>query len=557
MANSTPRGTQPEIQNVYDTVPYPNLSYSPSHPNRLATAATLLGMDPPPVDRCRVLELGCAIGGNLLPMAYSLPESEFVGIDLAEVQIATGQAAVETLGLANVTLKQLDIMDVGDDLGQFDYIIAHGVYSWVPEPVRTRLFEICRRNLAPNGVAYVSYNTYPGWHMLNIVRDAMLYHTREMVDPQERTVKARTCTSFLADSDLGKNKAYDSFLKMYVQHLNKERDGTYHRDDALLLHDELEEVNEAVYFYQFADQAARYGLQFLAEAEFHTMVSGNLPAKVSATLREMAQGIVEMEQYLDFLQHRSFRQTLLCHEAISLNRTLTPKRVRNLYAASCAEPVNSEMDIHSTSVDQFRGTNGAVLSTYHPITKAAMLHLNEVWPQAVSFDALLDVARARLAAPGGTDYQSTLRSRGGHASDVAFDHNAHALGASLLKGFRYDKSLMELATHAPHVVHQVSERPVASLLARLQAQDGAIVTSLRHERVNLDEFNRYLLLHLDGEHDREALLASLLAGPMAGGILKMEQDDRPVEDAEKVHHLLIDVLERNLHRLARTALLEG
>ena len=91
-------------QSVYDQVPYPSLSYSQSHPDRLATVATLLGMSPTPVNRCRVLELGCASGGNLIPMAYGLPESDFVGIDNSARQIAEGQAMVKTLGLKNVTL---------------------------------------------------------------------------------------------------------------------------------------------------------------------------------------------------------------------------------------------------------------------------------------------------------------------------------------------------------------------------------------------------------------------------------------------------------------------
>ena len=132
-------------QSAYDQVPYPSLSYSQSHPDRLATVATLLGMSPTPVNRCRVLELGCASGGNLIPMAYGLPESDFVGIDNSARQIAEGQAMVKTLGLKNVTLGYLDILDVNVELGQFDYIIAHGVFSWVPRAVQEKILEIWAR----------------------------------------------------------------------------------------------------------------------------------------------------------------------------------------------------------------------------------------------------------------------------------------------------------------------------------------------------------------------------------------------------------------------------
>ena len=171
---------------AYDEVPYVSFPFPQTHPDRLATIATLLGMDPPPVGRCRVLELGCAAGGNLIPMALGLPDSEFVGIDLSTRQIAEGRAAVDALGLQNITLEPVNILEIEADFGQFDYIIAHGVYSWVPADVQDKLLEVCRQNLSPNGVAYVSYNTYPGWRLHGAIRDMMLYHTQDLSDPQEK-----------------------------------------------------------------------------------------------------------------------------------------------------------------------------------------------------------------------------------------------------------------------------------------------------------------------------------------------------------------------------------
>jgi tRNA G46 methylase TrmB len=120
------------MQNLYDNVPYPSAPYPQTHPDRLATMATLFGMRPAPVERCRVLELGCNDGSNLIAMAYGLPQSQFVGIDLAERPIAKGKATIEALGLTNLTLHCLDLRHMPSDLGRFDFILAHGVYSWVP-----------------------------------------------------------------------------------------------------------------------------------------------------------------------------------------------------------------------------------------------------------------------------------------------------------------------------------------------------------------------------------------------------------------------------------------
>src|SRR6185295_13416486 len=152
----------------YDEVEYPSYAYAQTHPDRLATLATLFGMNPVPINDCRVLELGCGAGGNILPMACSLPGSTFVGIELAGAAVARGNEAIKTLGLKNVSLHQQDVMLIKDELGPFDYIIAHGLYSWVPEAVREHVLSICRSLLTPQGVAYISYNAYPGSRLREI-----------------------------------------------------------------------------------------------------------------------------------------------------------------------------------------------------------------------------------------------------------------------------------------------------------------------------------------------------------------------------------------------------
>src|SRR6266851_5993395 len=149
----------------YDEVPYHSFPFADSHPDRLATVAHLFGLTPPDPQTARILELGCASGGNLLPMAELYPQGRFIGIDLSERQIAAGQQAVTAVGLTNLELRQASILDVDASWGQFDYVIAHGVFSWVPEPVQDKILSICHTNLQPNGIAYISYNTLPGWHM--------------------------------------------------------------------------------------------------------------------------------------------------------------------------------------------------------------------------------------------------------------------------------------------------------------------------------------------------------------------------------------------------------
>ncbi len=547
---------------TYDEAPYPSLSYSQSHPDRIATVATLLGLNPAPIERCRVLELGCAVGGNLIPMAEALPDSRFVGIDRSARQIAEGLETVEALGLHNISLSQMDIMDVSASLGRFDYIIAHGVYSWVPPAVQQKVLAICKQNLASHGVGYVSYNTFPGWHMIRIVRDAMLYHTRNVSDPEERAGRARSFLSFLAEACPRENSAYGSFLQMYAGILDGKLEEEHRRGASLLLHDELEVINEPAYFYEFVQQAERHGLQFLAEAQFSSMMGGELQPEVRASLQEQAESLVELEQYLDFLRNRSFRQTLLCHDDVAVTRSLTPEPVMRLCAASRARAVTETPDIHSQVVERFRGHDGAVLSMDHPVSKAALLCLSEVWPQVLPFDELYSLARVRLEASSQTpvDGETGAGQPGTGADD------AHVLAANLLRAYGYSDSLAELHSYVPPITLQVAERPLASGVARLQARDGDRVTNLRHERVTMDGFDRFLLVRLDGNLGRRALVDQLMAGPVAEGVLSLKpKAATPGDDGgsgagerageENIRDVLAAEVDRRLGSLARAGLL--
>ena len=162
--------------NPYDELPFPSQPLPQSHPDRLAAIGRLFGMQPPPVERCRVLELGCATGGNLIPMAEALDDSRFVGIDYSQAQVLAAQHSAAALKLENLELRCADIGDLGDELGSFDYIICHGVFAWVPPALQDKILSICQRSLTPQGIAYISYNTYPGWHLRSVVREVLSEH---------------------------------------------------------------------------------------------------------------------------------------------------------------------------------------------------------------------------------------------------------------------------------------------------------------------------------------------------------------------------------------------
>ncbi len=513
------------INPVYDAVPYPSLSYAQSHPSRLAVVATLMGLTPPPVTRCRVLELGCAGGGNLVPMAYTLPESEFVGVDNARRQIEAGRAMIAALGLRNVRLLHRDIRALDDDLGDFDYIIAHGVFSWVPADVRQALLDYCRRHLTPNGVAYVSYNTYPGWHQLRIVRDLMRYHTRTVDDPAARARQARAFLDAFAEALPDGHTPYAGYIKLYARFLRGEAGNRPPKDDAFLLHDELEEVNAPFYFHEFVEMAARHGLRYLGEADYHTMSTGDLPPAAVQLLQRTARNAMEIEQYLDFLRGRTFRQTLLCHAERPVRHAPDPSRLYSLHIASRARPAASEGE----EAARFTVPNGPTLTARRPLTQAALHHLAEQWPRPVPFAALIEAARARLGRP---------------ADDPNADRQR--LAADLLYAYRRSNQLVELYAFAPPLTTRIADRPVASAVARYQARQSVRVSNLRHERITLDPLSRALLPLLDGTRDLPALVEALTGQ----GIHPTDADGSPLP-AET----LADEVTLRLRWMAQAALL--
>ncbi len=528
-------------QTAYDLVPYASYSFPLTHPDKLATIATLLGLDPPDIEQCRVLELGCASGGNIIPMAYTLPGSTFVGVDFAAQHVAAGQPMIEALGLKNISLQHMDILDIPPDFGQFDYIIAHGVYSWVPPAVQDKILAICGQHLAPNGVAYISYNTYPGWRLHSVVRDMMRYHTEAVTDPQTRIVQAREILDFMAESVLSKSNVHAKFLHSYLNYV-KER-FLPPGDDAYLFHNELADFNEPLYFHEFIDRAGRHGLKYLAEAQFQTMLASNLPAEAAKTLQRLAKDTIALEQYMDFLRNRIFRQTLLCHQEAPLRGRLLPERLARFYMASSALPEEAAaIDSHAEAVVKFKAPNGDHFSTNHPVTKAALLYLSEMWPQAVPFKALLATAYERLGlSPDSLPVETVTADR-------------QLLGANLVQAYSYNEDLVEFHIFAPPLVTSVGEKPILSPVARLQARQGERVTNLRHELLKLTGFNHYLASYLNGDWSRAALL-EIIERAIEAGQLEIERDETAVADPEQIQATLPALIEKTLQELANAGLM--
>ncbi len=540
----------------YDEVPYPRLAFPLTHPSHLGTIGRLLGMAPAAVESCRVLELGCASGSNLVPMAYGLPQSRFVGIDLSERQIADGQQFVAALGLNNVRLTRLDIRQAGEQLqaaGPFDYIIAHGIYSWIPDPVKDALLAACNRLLALSGIAYVSYNCYPGCQGRDMLRQMSQYHARQAAGPREYAAITRQFLEWLRQGLGTGDDAYRGALRQQVEDLAQV-------PDEVLLHDDLEGDNDPRFFHQFMAHAAEHGLRYLGDAYFGQMFGAGIQPAALEKIRHAGDRLA-FEQYLDFLYGRSLRTTLLCRAEIGVTGEIASEGVRHLWIAGAARPVsatNVPLDLASLRLDGdapivFR-SDECTLSVATPVGKAALFELALAAPKPIRFETLLDRVRIRLAAQpaaAGSPPPVQPTTEGNRAAAAAIERQLIEMTVEW-----FAMRLLELQAACPPIATEAGARPVASAVARHQAARGWWrVTNLFHRRIRLDgELGGRIIALLDGRHDRAAIVESLVE-PVRSGQVVVRIDGRSLSDPDRIRPLLKERIEVCLEDFARHGLL--
>lgn len=456
------------LTRAYDDVAYLGSPNAASHPDHLRTIATLFGMDAAPVATCRVLELGCGDGANLIPIAAMFPGATLIGCDVATQPLARAQRMVNELRLSNVTLLRQDLCSLSPDLGTFDYIIAHGLYSWIPPAVRAQLLPLIARHLAARGIAFVSYNAYPGCHVRQAMREMLRYHTRHIEDWPAKLVAARELIA-LASEPANPHEPGDEAIRAEWQKLGE-------RTDSLLCHDDLGEPNDPVYFHEFVADAERSGLAFLAEADLGSFVGGEVAPRVRDALAAMDR--MAREQYLDFMRLRRYRESLLCHAGASFRSELEPASAAGLYAFASTRLLRSGLDACEEG-----DVAGHALKEY----------LLARWPHAVRVTELSE-----------WHAQNRVRRR-----DT--DETIEALVVRL-----FAAASVSLRFHAPLLATGEESCPIAFAPARCAARDREVLPNVYHEGVRINaRATRRLVELLDGNRSR-AELADAVGGPYAG-----------------------------------------
>lgn len=517
------------MASTYDELPYDNLTHQATHPGHTAVVARLMGLQTPDIAHCRVLELGCAGGANLLPQALAHPESEFVGVDLSARQVEDGKRHVETLALQNVTLRQADILDIDESWGMFDYIICHGVFSWVPAKVQEHLLTLCQKLLNPQGLAMISYNTYPGWHLNQVVREMMMYHVKDHVGAENRVGQARALLDFLIKNAGGNQQdPYQTLLGRASETLRA-------RSDSYIAHEYLETHNTPLYFHEFIERAQAAGMQYLGDSSFGSMLDTGLGEEATTILRRLDR--IRKEQYLDFLKNRTFRMTLLCHQNIEIRNNLDPQVIREYaFSLTSRKHIVSQQGSGSEQLEVRIG-NTQIKPT-RPMTAGALSVLLAQWPRPVTFDTL---------------YRKTLEHIGAKP-DQGVEVAASTMAEDLIQLYIY--GVVRINDHPAAVATEPSERPVAYALARAQAATEAHLSNLRNDMVAIDPVSRELLKSMDGTHDRTDLtriLGEILrSGKARTQINGQDVDPQKIDDRE-----LKQIVDSVLERVTQSALLVG
>jgi len=436
----------------YDEIAYPSLIFWQSHPEAMAVIARLHGIDAPPVETARILHVGGGDGLDAIAMATTFPRAEVVNFDIAEAPLLRGRTWSQAAGLANVRHELIDILEAADRLeGPFDYILAHGIYAWVPEQVRAAVMPMIARLLSPKGIAFVSYDALPGGYTRTALHEMLKQRVRHLEAPSERLATARSLLREFAVPREG-----DQPITVAMK---KDAEAALLQSEGSFYHDILNDYYAPQSLTHVVGDAARNGLQYLGEARGRGWEKGFLDPDHA---RMSEEALLDRLQAQDYATGRYFRSSMFIRAEVPFTRIAQHAAAQDMWVWTRATAAETNV---------FK-TDRLGLRIPDP-ERAAMMH--------------------RLIASG---------SRMMPVAELATSPDL--LGALCHYGL---EGMVELRTVEPCFVTHAGDRPIASPLAGVQAAEGEKrLVTLRHDWTTLENpaLGRLLLL-LDGGSDRGAL----------------------------------------------------
>jgi len=519
----------------FEDVPYEGTSIPTSHPERLASDAWLRGLRAPDPTRARILELGCAEGANIVPIAYHYEDAEVVGVDFSPRHIEIAEQAKHELGLDNLRVACASITDLSDAVeGPFDYILCHGVLSWVSEEVQDAIFAALRDYLAPNGIGYVSYNVVPGWKMRGLVREVLMARTRDVEDPREKLAVARSTLQLLATTM--------PHEMPYSRYMAEEARSTLEHRDPYIAHEYLSEHNRPYLYGDIVRLAGRFGLRFFSEQSpvGHPAVE----ARIRETVGAITDDPIEGEELTDVLHGRAFRASTFVREDLELADPDECRRELLEEAGFVTElrPLGKRPSLAEGETEEFSDAADVRVAVKHPVLKAALLVLAQTYPRAMLFETLEAQAVALLQ----------LR-RVFKIERVLSDGERESLREDLLR--LVDLGHLRLKLTLPSMVTEAGPTPRVSTLTRYEARQFRSISTAFHEPLSLDDASSYLISLMDGSLDHDELARALVATLEEHDMVLRDESGEPLgpEAAQKAMGTFV---QHNLRMLEAQGLLE-
>ena len=451
----------------YEDIPYTTFALRPAYLGRLAALAHLHGIDVASPYECSVLEIGSGTGTNSIALATQYPKSRFVGVDLAESHIVASRELAAGCGIENVEFRRGDIREVALERNSFDYIICHGLYSWVAPDIRQSLMEKISESLKPHGIAYVSYNVLPGWRQRGAIRDIMRVgaaRCRASASPHERLSAALEFLKTVASVRTQHDDLFGAYLRESLKRFEES-------DESYIYHEYLEEYNEPVLFSDFMEQASQVNLQFLSEAKPSLMSSDDLGPEVVRYIEGAGSDIIDREQRLDMVRNRMFRETILCHSSHSLRRDLKASVFKGL---TFVTDYRHERDISDREAIFREFVSGREVTTPRDEHAIILALVGEAGCRGLLFD---EVLRSVQTLSMSIDERSLM----------------HIMVRLWRAGF------IDFMSHPVSAKASCEGTAQTTSLARYQALQGdALIVSLQHRSFKVSDLERDLLKVSDG-----------------------------------------------------------
>lgn len=509
------------LKQTYNDIPYTSKVFSSCQPTRLHALAKIKGLNPPILETANVLEIGCSFGGNLLPFAFKYPKSNIVGVDLAENQICIGKQMIEEIGISNIQLIAGDISEISFSDTKFDYIICHGVFSWVPETVQNAILDTIQKYLSPNGIAFISYNTYPGWYVKGMARELMLFASDNKLDPFSRI-----------DQSLEVLKYTNNITNRINNPLSKEIDNIFNKiinsSKYYITHEYFEKYNQPLYFREFNKKINKYNLTYITDSSIPTIKFTFLftEEEYQQICTYFNNHIEYIEQYTDILINKTFRESIITREENIKNYDINSYEMCHSFYDIYIKPKFEKVKDSDKDYWKIENTNITLVSNELTDKIIQFLSIDET----ISVKSLFDKLK-----------------------------NESTYNEDTIKKILYYciHSMSSFISYTPEYLKKPSKKPrISKKLRKLIEYVGEnpdVVSLFNHvdKNVTLDPLSQYLSLHMDGTRTiedlviliREALDKNILKWISNGSILENHQ----IKDLVITEHIeaIIEQLYKN------------